>query len=520
MTVRDMKVPLAYSEEELLTLVRKALRKPDLKIRSIEILKKSIDARKKSDVHYVLTVLVNEPNPMKQKTETAPVFGGADRPASFEERSKTVVVGSGPAGLFAALTLCRAGVPVVLLERGGSLKDRIDSTERFFSGGELDPESNVQFGEGGAGTFSDGKLQTGTHRGHYNEDVLRTFYEFGAGEEILYEAKPHIGTDVLRDVIASFRAELLRLGAEIRFDSCLTDLEADRNGVSVIVNGKETVRARYLVLATGHSARDTYELLKNKGFLLEAKPFAVGLRIEHPQEVISKALYAESALLLPPAPYKLVGRGVGDRGVYSFCMCPGGYVVNASSEFNRLAVNGMSARARDGRNANSALVVQVRTSDFPDNDPLSGIAFQRSLEEKAFRAASGLIPAQRLGDFLAGKPTEAFGSVVPSTKGKAAGADLNGILPSFVRESLKTALPAFAKTIPGFDDPDAVLSAVESRTSSPVRIVRSERFESSVPNVFPAGEGAGYAGGIVSSAVDGIRVAEEIILRIRESLHG
>ncbi|MBO4412121.1 MAG: FAD-dependent oxidoreductase [Lachnospiraceae bacterium] len=515
MIVSDLKLPLDYTEETLKAAVRKKLRAPGLKIRSVELVRRSIDARKKPDVFYHVSAAVNEPNPLKIPSEFERL------PLSEEEKTadRVVVAGSGPAGLFAALTLVRNGIPALVLERGEEIEKRTKTVETFFETGRLDPESNVQFGEGGAGTFSDGKLTTGTHRGRLNEEVFKTFYQCGAGEEILYDAKPHIGTDRLRTVIRALREEIIRLGGEFRFSAKLTGLRPLGDGLELTVNETERLFTRFLVLAIGHSARDTFELLKETGFQLEKKAFAVGVRIEHPQRTISEAQYGPAAMeKLPAAPYKLVGKGVEDRGVYSFCMCPGGYVVNASSEEGLLAVNGMSDHARDGVNANSAIVVQVRPEDFPEGDVLSGIRFQRDLEEKAYRAGNGRIPVQRFEDFLRNVPTVSLGSVKPEMKGAYALADLNPVFPAFVSDSLKTAIPAFSRQIQGFDDPDALLSAVESRTSSPVRILRSETMESSVPGVYPAGEGAGYAGGIVSSASDGIAVAESIVQRIRKEL--
>ena len=517
MIVNDLKLPPSYSGEDLLRAVRKKL-PPKTAVRTVEILKKSIDARKKPNVFYVVSAAVNEPHPLKQRFTCENVF--ENQASGTESAFHTAVVGSGPAGLFAAISLLRSGVPVTVYERGDALEDRITAVDRFFETGILDPESNVQFGEGGAGTFSDGKLNTLTHRGR-NADVLRLFYEFGAPEDILYDSKPHVGTDELIGIVKRMREEILSLGGKFRFRSKVTDIESMKDSVRFTVNEQESHSARFLILSIGHSARDTFEMLKKRGFQLEQKAFAVGVRIEHRQDLISKSQYGEASCALPPASYKLVGKGVEERGVYSFCMCPGGYVVNASSEANRLAVNGMSYRRRDGANANSALVVQVRTEDFPDDDPLSGIRFQRSLEEKAFQAGNGKVPVQRFEDFTLGRKTSSFGSILPEIKGGYEMSDLNAVFPDFISASLKKAIPEFGKQIRGFDDPDALLSAVESRTSSPVRIVRNDHSESvSCPNVFPAGEGAGYAGGIVSCASDGLRSAEAVISKIRSILNG
>ena len=518
MILNDLKLPPGYSEEDLLQLIKKKMRPSKEPVRSVEILKKSIDARKKPEVRVVLSVLVNEPHPLKQKCVPEPVFSEVEAP--MKESFRTAVVGSGPAGLFAAIKLLRSGVSVTLYERGDALEERIPAVDRFFETGDLDPESNVQFGEGGAGTFSDGKLNTGTHHG-LNADVFRLFYEFGAPEDVLYDAKPHVGTDALIGIVKRMREEILSLGGLIRFRSKLTDVERVNEGVRLTINGTETEQYRFLILSVGHSARDTFEMLQRRGFTLEQKPFAVGVRVEHLQEDISRNQYGGAWEQLPPASYKLTGKGTEERGVYSFCMCPGGYVVNASSEPGRLTVNGMSYRNRDGVNANSAIVVQVRTEDFPDGDPLSGVRFQRALEEKAYRAGGGKIPVQRFQDFVLGKKSVSFGKIRPETKGAFSFGDLNEVFPDYLSESLKTAIPAFGKSIPGFDDPDVLLSAVESRTSSPVRIVRNASGEAAgFPGVYPAGEGAGYAGGIVSSAADGLRSAGEIIEKIRSLIHG
>ena len=514
MILRDIRLPVGYSGEELHAAVRKAAKKPGLKIRNVQILKRSVDARKKPKLSFVLTLAVNE--------TVLPAFRPEKLALPKGERRPVVVAGAGPAGLFASLVLSEAGEKVILVERGEPVEARVQTVERFFAGGALDPESNVQFGEGGAGTFSDGKLNTLIRDEHgYGAWVLRTFYEAGAPEDILFDAKPHIGTDVLRTVIRNLREKLLSLGAEIRCRTKLKDLFIEEGKFTGILlegpEGEERIPLSALVLAIGHSARDTYEMLLSRGVEMTKKAFAVGLRIEHPQEMITLSQYGTLDYEeLGAAPYKLTAKAGNGRGVYSFCMCPGGYVVNASSEPGRLAVNGMSDHARDSKNSNAALVVQVTPEDYPGDGPLSGVDFQRELERRAFEAGDGRIPVQTLGDFLEGEPTEALGEVVPMTRGAWRLSELNQILPPAVAEALKDAIPEFGRKIRGFDRPDAVLSAVESRTSSPVRITRDPSGQSvSLPGLFPAGEGAGYAGGIMSAAIDGITEALRVLAYLK-----
>ena len=428
---------------------------------------------------------------------------------------RPVVVGTGPAGLFAALVLSQNGYKPLVLERGECVEKRTEIVNRYWNTGELNLETNVQFGEGGAGTFSDGKLTTRINDRRCTK-VLEEFYNFGAPEEILYKAKPHIGTDILKKVIVNMRKRIIELGGEVRFNSKVTSIRVEDGKVTgVTVNGSEIIEAEVVVLAIGHSARDTFSSLFESGIEIVQKPFSIGVRIEHPQELINKAQYGEAAShpRLGAADYQLFYK-TGDRTVYSFCMCPGGIVVASASESDMIVTNGMSEYARDRENANSALVVSVEPGDFGSNHPLAGIEFQRMWESLAFKIAGSCnaAPVQRLGDFINGRVSEKFGEVKPSYTGRTSLADLNLCLPKFVTEPMKESIKYFDDKLKGFGMEDALLTGVETRTSSPVRIQRTETFEATrVKGLYPTGEGAGYAGGIVSAAVDGIKVAEQII---------
>lgn len=508
----------------LCTRTAKLLGVREAEILSLQVLRRSVDAR--DGVCLVYTVGV------RLKNETAVYRRCRSKKVSVMEKSAgytppsplppshipPVVVGAGPAGLFATLVLARAGLRPILLERGRPVEERKADVEQFWSTGVLDPASNVQFGEGGAGAFSDGKLNTGT-RDIRHRWILEQLVACGAPEDILVDAKPHVGTDMLHVALVNLRKTLLSLGADIRFQHQLTDLEIQDGQLTGIVVtspvGTERIPCRQLVLCPGHSARDTFEMLFEKGISMEAKPFAVGVRIEHRQSDMDAAQYRQYAGHpgLPVSTYKLSCHLPNGRSAFSFCVCPGGEVVAAASETGGVVTNGMSEFARDKENINGGLLVNVTPEDFGGNKhPLAGIAFQRQLEEAAFALGGGdfSAPCQRVEDFLANRPSHAAGQIRPSYRPRVTYTDLRQCLPEFVAETLAQALPVLGKKLHGYDNPDALLTAVESRSSSPVRIVRDESGQSSLRGLYPCGEGAGYAGGILSAAADGMRAAEKI----------
>jgi len=498
LTLHNLVLRTNQRESDLIALCSKKLHAP---CRYMKILKKSLDARNKADIRWVYSVECSE----KPYTPPSKSYQRITKPAP-----KVVVAGAGPAGLFCAVRLIRHGILPVLVERGKRVDERATDIERFFQTGNLDPTSNVQFGEGGAGTFSDGKLTTQTNS-PFQREILDTFVEFGAPEEIAYLGKPHIGSDRLRLVVANMRNFILQNGGAIRYSSVLDDVEI-RNGIltAVKINGVRE-ETDMLVLAVGHSARDTFEMLLNRGFVMESKEFAVGVRVEHLQSDIGRAQYGSGYEALPAADYKLVSHA-HERAAFTFCMCPGGVVIPSASEEGGVVVNGMSNFARNERNANSALVVQVKREDFGEG-ALAGVAFQRKIEQAAYRAAGGgyRAPVQLIGDFLAKRESYYFGAVQPSYARGTEFAPVDAYLPPVVTEALRSAIPDMNGRLNGFSAYEGVLTGVESRTSSPVRVVRDTDLQAPhAEGVYPCGEGCGYAGGIASAAADGLRVAVAI----------
>jgi uncharacterized FAD-dependent dehydrogenase len=545
--IEQLKMKPGHTSQELRTKAAAVLGLPLSAIKQFEIIRRSIDARKKPDIFFIYTVALTVNKGMETqilRRHHKALVSEAHYPSyqfpsekitqNIPKERRPVIIGTGPAGLFCGYFLAKHGYRPILLEQGQDVDRRTKDVERFWEGGELNTYSNVAFGEGGAGTFSDGKLNTLVKdKSGRNRAVLQTFVEFGADDEILYDAKPHLGTDVLCHIVKNMREEIRRLGGEVRFGSKLTgiltrtDLFGEVSLVGIRINEKEELPCKQLVLAIGHSARDTFSMLYETGMTMEAKAFAVGLRIEHPQEMLNRSLFGmEDPGILGAAPYKLTAQAKG-KSVYSFCMCPGGYVVNASTEQGRLAINGMSYSKRDGENGNSALVVTVDPSEYGSDHPLAGIEFARRLEERAYAIGQGKIPTQYLEDYVKavrdGRPSnddqiEKYLSqskcemqILPQIKGGYQFSSVNEILPYEYNAAIIESISQFGRKIKGFDRPDAILSGIESRTSSPVRILRGELFQSSVLGVYPCGEGAGYAGGITSAAMDGIKAAEAVV---------
>lgn len=510
--LENIKIRENLNEQQILKFACNKYKIKNNEIDDYKIFKKSIDARNKNDVHYNYTIDVKSKSKIKgvkyveiKKTDLNKI--NMKRQSNY----KPVIIGAGPAGLFCALVLCYNGTKPIIIERGKKVEQRQKDVEEFWQTGKLNPSSNAQFGEGGAGTFSDGKLNTGTHN-PLCRNVLEEFVKFGAPEQILYESKPHIGTDNLIKVVANMRNEIIKLGGEFLFEETVTDVEIDDCKIKSVMCSKK-IDTDTAVFAIGHSARDTFEMLYKRGLTMEKKNFSVGVRIEHKQEMINKSQYGtKTKLKLPSADYKLVYHGK-DRSCYTFCMCPGGQVVATSSEEGTIVTNGMSKFARDGDNANSAVLVNVVPDDFKGESPLEGMYFQKDLEEKAFKLGGSnyFAPVQRVEDFIQNKKTTEFGEVKPTYLPGVTKSNLNDILPEFVAKTLKEGIQYFDTKIKGFAEPDGILTGVETRSSSPVRIVRNDEFMSNINGIYPCGEGAGYAGGIMTAAVDGIKCAIAIL---------
>jgi len=523
----DLQLPLNHPESALREALLARLGLADDQLLAVRIFRRAADARKKSAIHLVYTVdveVVDEASVVAKLKPTSKISITPAMDYQFVARAgkspalRPIVIGFGPCGLFAALILAQAGFNPLIIERGKQVRERTKDTFGLWRKRELHPESNVQFGEGGAGTFSDGKLWTQvSDPQHYGRKVLEEFVKADAPPEIMYVSKPHIGTFRLVKMLEQMRANIIELGGEFRFEQKVDDLEIVNGEMrGVMLSTGEHIPANHVVLAVGHSARDTFQMLHRCGVYVEAKPFSIGFRIEHPQSLIDRARYGASAgnPILGAADYKLVHHASNGRSVYSFCMCPGGTVIAATSETGRVVTNGMSQYSRNERNANAGIVVGITPEDYPDG-PLAGIDFQRELESRAYvlGGSNYNAPGQLVGDFIAGKSSHVFGEVLPSYQPGVSLGELDTALPSYAIEAIREALPAFDRQIRGFAMNDAVLTGVETRTSSPVRVRRGADFQSiNTRGLYPAGEGAGYAGGIMSAAIDGIRIAEAVSL--------
>lgn len=531
--INQLKVPIDYTREFVEKKLNKLLFLQPGELIDFEIIRESLDARSKPELYYNLVIdlhvkreeVILKLCQKKKKVDIVRTFRREyEFPKAGEKKLQypPVIAGAGPAGLFCGYYLAKAGYRPVLLEQGETVEKRMETVERFWKNGTLNPYSNVQFGEGGAGAFSDGKLNTSIKdKGNRSREVLRLLVEMGADPEILYKQKPHIGTDVLCRIVKNLREAIVAYGGVVRFETKLEGLVTEGGRITAIRVRKkndckeafEEIKCSHLVLAIGHSARDTFEMLYQKKVPMEAKAFAVGFRVEHKQSMINESQLAIADLKgtrLKAAEYKLTARTTMNRGVYSFCMCPGGYVVNASSEPGGLTINGMSYSDRAGENANSAIIVAVTPEDFPEQTPLGGVKFQRNIEKRAYELGKGKIPLQLYGDFKKNRVSEQYGSILPKAKGEVTFANVRSILPEQLNQAFIEGMEQFDKKLSGFAGEDAIVSGIEARTSSPIRILRDEKLESLIKGLYPCGEGAGYAGGITSAAIDGMKVAEAI----------
>ncbi len=536
-SIQQITLPFTHGKDELQKEIALILGLDFNTVENFTVTKRAIDSRKKHKMIYFVysvelsvnkefDILKNktvQKNIKRHRIEIKEPYLYAQKEIKIKKiKKRPIIVGTGPSGLFSALVMAKAGMNPLVIERGNDMDSRIKDVELFMKNGILNTESNIQFGEGGAGTFSDGKLNTLITNPRIKY-IFEEFVKAGAPQSILFDATPHIGTDKIRNVVKNIRKQIIELGTEIRFNTKLTDIQINNNKIiGITLNKNEEIETDILVLAIGHSARDTYEMLYNKNITITQKPFAVGIRIEHKKEMINKSQYGKfyNNKKLGSAKYKLVYHSKNNRSVYTFCMCPGGYVVPSSSEKGGVVTNGMSEYAQNGENSNSALLVNVGAEDFESKHPLAGIKFQRNLEKKAFNLGGGNYnaPSQLVGDFLKNRKSESIKSINPTYKPNIKLVSLDECLPKFISESIKEAIPKLNNKIDGFAHPHAILTAIETRSSSPVRIVRDkESMQSNIMGIYPIGEGAGYAGGIISSAVDGIQAGETIIKHYRNS---